>query len=251
MIASAALTSAALTSSLARLRRPRLCINSLRFPRSSLFLRCSLDHNLSRLARNRRLSLLLASDTASPAPAPATAPAAAAIGTRSALANLFALALARRHIQNFLVRRREAPELFNRALHAGLRLHLWLRLAAAPFAIPSLAAATPTSLAAALAAALNSALTRDLTRDLSFGPLAARSTCFAASGAAKVRNLAGLFHEVGDVEECIAFEPNVHKARLHTRQNARHASVVDRAGERVLVLALVINLCEFFFFDNR
>jgi hypothetical protein len=58
------------------------------------------------------------------------------------------------------------------------------------------------------------------------------------------------FHEISDIEEGVAFQANIHKAGLHARENACDATVVDRAGECVLVLALIVDFGEFVFFDD-
>jgi len=54
--------------------------------------------------------------------------------------------------------------------------------------------------------------------------------------------------EVGDVEEGIAFQAEVDKSRLHARQNARHAPVVNGTREGVLVFAFVIDFRELIVF---
>jgi hypothetical protein len=105
-IASSTIPSTALASTLARstvstrLNRTPLGISSLDNPLLSrnsrkLFLRRCLNHNLIRLACYRRISTLLAGHTTSPPPSTTATPPAAAIGTRSAFANLFPIALAR------------------------------------------------------------------------------------------------------------------------------------------------------------
>ena len=66
----------------------------------------------------------------------------------------------------------------------------------------------------------------------------------------EVGGVACFFHEVGDVKEGVALEADVHEAGLHARQNAGDASVIDGTGERVLVLALVINFGEVVVFDD-
>ena len=77
----------------------------------------------------------------------------------------------------------------------------------------------------------------------SLGP--AFGSAFAAApvaGTLKVRRITLLFHEVGDVQKGVAFQADIHKCRLHAGQHARYAPVIDGAGERVLVLALVVDL---------
>ena len=41
----------------------------------------------------------------------------------------------------------------------------------------------------------------------------------------------GGLHDVGDVQEGRALEPDVDERRLHARQHARHAALVEVAGE--------------------
>src|SRR5882724_4760559 len=49
------------------------------------------------------------------------------------------------------------------------------------------------------------------------------------------------FHqEVGNVEKRVALKANVYKSGLHARQNARHASFVDGAGQCVFVFSFEI-----------
>jgi hypothetical protein len=71
--------------------------------------------------------------------------------------------------------------------------------------------------------------------------IAAGST-IAVAGGIEVGGVAGLFHKVGDIEEGIALEADVHEGGLHAGKHAGHFTVVDGAGERVFVLALVIDL---------
>src|SRR6202044_3763114 len=99
--------------------------------------------------------------------------------------------------------------------------------------------------------AIAATFTTPLAASFTTRPLPPRRTLTATRRAIKVRSVSGLFHEVRYVKERIPLEPNIHKARLHARQNARHTPVINRASERVLILAPVINSWEFFFFDNR
>ena len=64
----------------------------------------------------------------------------------------------------------------------------------------------------------------------------------AAFTALKVRRLSLFFQKVGDVQEGVALQAHIDKSRLHARQHAGHTAVIDRAGEGVFVLALVVNL---------
>jgi hypothetical protein len=72
-----------------------------------------------------------------------------------------------------------------------------------------------------------------------------------ALAAIEIRGVALLFHEIGDVEKRVALQADVHKTGLHARQHTRYASVINRARESVLILALVIDLSEFVLFDDR
>ena len=57
----------------------------------------------------------------------------------------------------------------------------------------------------------------------------------------EVGGVAGLFHEVGDVEEGVALEADVHEGGLHAGEDAGDFAVIDGACEGVFVLALVID----------
>jgi hypothetical protein len=59
------------------------------------------------------------------------------------------------------------------------------------------------------------------------------------------------FHKVRHVEEGVAFQANVNKSGLHTGQDAGDAALVYGAGERVFVLALVIDFRQPVVFDER
>ena len=66
----------------------------------------------------------------------------------------------------------------------------------------------------------------------------------------EVGRIAGFFHEIGDIEEGVAFKPYIDERALHARQHAGHAPVVNRAGERVLILAFVVDLGQRVGFDD-
>jgi hypothetical protein len=82
------------------------------------------------------------------------------------------------------------------------------------------------------------------------------ATAFAVRGAVavtagvEVGGVAGFFHEVGDVEEGVALETDVHKGGLHAREDAGDFAVIDGTGEGVFVLALVVDLGQAFVFDD-
>ncbi len=69
-------------------------------------------------------------------------------------------------------------------------------------------------------------------------------------GSVELFGVRGFFEEVGDVEEGVALEADVHEARLHAGEDAGYAAVVDGTGEGVFVLALVIDFGECFVFDD-
>jgi hypothetical protein len=54
--------------------------------------------------------------------------------------------------------------------------------------------------------------------------------------------------EVGYVKKRVPLQPQVDKRRLHTGQNACHASVVDGTREGVLVFAFVVDFRELIVF---
>ena len=56
--------------------------------------------------------------------------------------------------------------------------------------------------------------------------------------------------EVGDVEEGVALEADIHEGRLHAGQNARDAALVDGAGQSVFVFPLEIDFGELVVFDQ-
>jgi hypothetical protein len=61
-------------------------------------------------------------------------------------------------------------------------------------------------------------------------------------GCIEVGRIAGFFHEISDIEERVALKANVHKRGLHARKDAGNFAVIDGAGKRVFVLALVVDL---------
>ncbi len=50
-----------------------------------------------------------------------------------------------------------------------------------------------------------------------------------------------VFEEIGNIKEGVAVQADIDKGRLHARQHAGDSSFVDAAGERVFVLALMVN----------
>ena len=78
------------------------------------------------------------------------------------------------------------------------------------------------------------------------------------SGSARrsLLQLVGLFlifelDEVGYVKERVALKPQIDKRRLHARQYACNASVVDGTREGVFVFAFVVDFRELIVFQNR
>jgi hypothetical protein len=57
-------------------------------------------------------------------------------------------------------------------------------------------------------------------------------------------------HEVGNVEEGVAFQADVDESRLHAWKNAGYAAFVNGSCKGVLVLALKINFREQIVFDH-
>ena len=66
----------------------------------------------------------------------------------------------------------------------------------------------------------------------------------------KVGRVFLLFHKVGDVKERVAFQAQVYECGLHTGEHPGDSSFVNGPGERVLIFALVIDLCELFIFKD-
>jgi hypothetical protein len=56
--------------------------------------------------------------------------------------------------------------------------------------------------------------------------------------------------EVGDVQERVALQPQVHERRLHSRQNAGDSSFVNTTGERIFIGALEVNFTQQIVFDQ-
>src|ERR1700756_532590 len=57
-------------------------------------------------------------------------------------------------------------------------------------------------------------------------------------------------HKVGNVQESIALEADIHECRLHSGENSGDAPFVDRSCEGVFVLALKINFSELVVLDE-
>src|SRR6185437_1107123 len=121
---------------------------------------------------------------------------------------------------------------FGLALQADRRFFSGCRLRRRTFA--AAAFATLTAFSASATVATFAALTAAVARTLAF----------------EVGGVALLFHEVGDVEEGVALQADVHEGGLHARKDTRDASVIDGASERVFVLALVVDLGEFVLLDD-
>jgi hypothetical protein len=60
-----------------------------------------------------------------------------------------------------------------------------------------------------------------------------------------------VFEEIGDVQKCIAIQADVDKRRLHARQDSRHAAFMNTAGQRIFVLALVVDFDYLIVLENR
>jgi hypothetical protein len=59
------------------------------------------------------------------------------------------------------------------------------------------------------------------------------------------------FEEIGHVEKRVALQTDIHECRLHSGENARDASFMNAAGERIFVGALEINFAQLIVFDQR
>ena len=66
----------------------------------------------------------------------------------------------------------------------------------------------------------------------------------------EVSRFAGFLHKISDIQERIAFQPDIHKRALHTRQHTRYLAVVDRSGQRIFVFALIVHLGEGVIFND-
>ena len=51
-------------------------------------------------------------------------------------------------------------------------------------------------------------------------------------------------HEVGDVEEGIAFQANIHECRLHAGQHPGYAAFVDGTCQGVFVFTFQVDFCQ-------
>jgi hypothetical protein len=58
------------------------------------------------------------------------------------------------------------------------------------------------------------------------------------------------FEKIGDIEEGVAFQAEVHEGGLHAGQDPRDAAFVNAAGERILVGALKINFYQLILFED-
>ena len=59
-----------------------------------------------------------------------------------------------------------------------------------------------------------------------------------------------ILEEIGDVKERIALQADIDEGRLHSRQNARYATFVDAAGQRIFIFALEENFAYLIVFEN-
>jgi hypothetical protein len=59
-----------------------------------------------------------------------------------------------------------------------------------------------------------------------------------------------LFEEVGNVEKRVAFEAHIDESRLHSRQDARDAPLMNAACERIFVGALEVNFHQLIVFNE-
>jgi hypothetical protein len=88
-------------------------------------------------------------------------------------------------------------------------------------------------------------------RSFGYGRLAPAA---AVPGAAVLRHLVELvgvfFEEIRDVEEAVALQAQVDEGRLHARQHAGDAPLVDTARQRVFVGALEVDLDQLAIFEN-
>ena len=193
---------------------------------------------LRRIARLARRIACLAGCATPATPSPPSPPAAASIGAGSALANLRAFVeLSGGRTVGVVVSGLAAPAVLLERRCVGASLTLGIAVAVA------IASAAPSS-------AATYAVPCPHRRLLAIAQ-AWRARCAVSRwGGVELLRVRSFFHEISDVEKCVALQADLHKARLHPRKHARHAPVVDRSGERVLVLALVVNFGEGFVFDD-
>ena len=69
-----------------------------------------------------------------------------------------------------------------------------------------------------------------------------------AANPLKVRRVFLLFEKVGDVEKCVALQPQVDECRLHTGQNTSDTAFVNGTREGIFVFALVVDFRELIVF---
>jgi hypothetical protein len=60
-----------------------------------------------------------------------------------------------------------------------------------------------------------------------------------------------VFEEVGNLEERVAFQPDVNESGLHARKHTRYAPFLNAPGQRVFVAALKIDLDQLVVFEDR
>src|ERR1700722_17850345 len=60
-----------------------------------------------------------------------------------------------------------------------------------------------------------------------------------------------VFEEIRNVEKRVPLQADIDKSRLHARQHARYATLMNASSERVFVLALIENLDYLILFEDR
>jgi hypothetical protein len=60
-----------------------------------------------------------------------------------------------------------------------------------------------------------------------------------------------LFEKIGDIQERVAFQTQIHERGLHPWKHAGDAALMDAARERIFVGALKINFHQLIVFDQR
>jgi hypothetical protein len=60
-----------------------------------------------------------------------------------------------------------------------------------------------------------------------------------------------IFEEIGNVQEGIAFQANVHERRLHAGKHPRNPAFMNTTRQRVFLLALKINFDKLIVFEYR
>ena len=60
-----------------------------------------------------------------------------------------------------------------------------------------------------------------------------------------------VLEEIRDVEKRVPVQPDIHKSRLHARQDARYAALMDAPGQGIFVFALEINFDDLVVLEYR